>query len=209
MNQPGSDTNTSTEPSAADLLERAIAMRQNFRPKRLLEPGPGADDLTRILLAATAAPDHGEIHPWRFIHIPAGSRARLGEVFRKALLARDADATPEQQQDAHGKARHAPCLLLAVVDLSPKDPHIDPAERYISLGCAIQNMLLMGQALGWGSGLSSGQSMHSDVMREAFGLGPDEKAVCFVSFGSVAQARSRRQRPAVEDILSVFGAQPG
>jgi nitroreductase len=204
MNSVGSHSSAAPEPGAADFLERAIAMRQNFRPKRLREPGPSDDDLTRILMAATAAPDHGEIHPWRFIMIPTAGRARLGELFRLALLSRDPLATAEQQQRAADKAMHAPCLLLSVVDLSPKDPHIDLAERHVSLGCAIQNMLLMAQALGFGSGLSSGQAMHSSPLREAFRLGDAEQAVCFVSFGSVAQAVTRRPRPGVTDILTTF-----
>jgi nitroreductase len=204
MNADGNPPSAAPDPGAADLLERAIALRQNFRPMRLLGPGPSPEELNRILLAATAAPDHGEIHPWRFILMEPAGRARLGDLFRRALLARDPLATSEQQQRAALKALHAPCLLLAVVDLTPKDGHIDPAERYISLGCAIQNMLLMAQALGYGSGLSSGQALQSSLLREAFRLGDAQQAVCFVSFGSVARAITRRPRPGVNDILASF-----
>ena len=158
------------------------------------------------MLAATAAPDHGEITPWRFILIPSTSRQRLGEVFRAALLERDSSATVQQQLDAEDKARRAPCLLLAVIDLAPRGRAIPAAERLISLGCAIQNMLLLGRAMGYGSGLSSGQALGSSVLRRAFALSEHEEASCFVSFGTVAKTKAARIRPTAAQIFSTFDA---
>lgn len=71
-----------------------IQGRQNFTPRRLLEPGPSEDQLEALMQAAAAAPDHGELTPWHFILIPSNSRQRLGEVFRVALMERDAIPQP-------------------------------------------------------------------------------------------------------------------
>ena len=188
----------------AEGAKALITGRQNFTPRRLVEPGPTEQHIVELLSAAAAAPDHGELSPWRFVLIPATARARLGRVFRDALLERDAQATEQQQADAREKAVRAPCLMLAVVDVGPRDPPIPSFERVVSLGCAIQNMLLLARAMGFGSGLSSGQALRSTVLREAFGLAPDEHGVCFVSFGTVAKARSMRARPSSGDICSTF-----
>lgn len=185
-------------------VRELILGRQNFTPKRLLEPGPSADQLESLVAAAAAAPDHGELTPWRFVLIPPQHRQRLGEVFRDALLERDDQATAQQQLDALDKAFRSPCLLLAVVDLGPRDKAIPAAERLISLGCAIQNMLLLARAMAFASGLSSGQALASTALRKAFALSEHEQAACFISFGTAAKARPLRNRPTAAQILSEF-----
>jgi hypothetical protein len=66
-----------------------ISSRQNVSPKRLVEPGPSAEQLEALLSLAAAAPDHGLLMPWRFILVPAGQRQHLAEVFALALIDRD------------------------------------------------------------------------------------------------------------------------
>lgn len=203
----GPDTAPSTPPQAgtSDWVRQFIAGRQTLTPRRLLDPGPSPAQLEQLLEAAAAAPDHGQITPWRFVVIPGPSRVRLGEVFRQALLERDAAATAPQQHDAAEKAHRAPCLLLAIVDLAAGEKPIPPFERVVSLGCAIQNMLLLARAMGFGSGLSSGQALASSALRRAFALSADEHAVCFVSFGTAGKVRPPGARPTPARICSQFG----
>lgn len=190
--------------NASGWAKALIAGRQNFTPRRLVEPGPSQPQLQDLLDAAAAAPDHGELTPWRFVLIPASARERLGGVFSDALLERDATATAQQQADAREKAFRAPCLMLAIVDLRERSPSIPAFERLVSLGAAIQNMLLLSRALGFGSGLSSGQALRSSALRKAFGQATDEHGVCFVSFGTVERAKPLRARPGADDICSTF-----
>lgn len=178
--------------------------RQTTLPKRLLAPGPTEKQLHAILAAAASAPDHGQLLPWRFILVADPARARLAEVFGAALLARDALATPEQVAQAQEKAFRAPCLLLVVVDANKGDPAIDLSERIISTGCAVQNMLLMAHACGFGSGLTSGKALHSDLLRQLFSLQSAEHALCFISLGSVHKPRPHRVRPKVSDYFTVL-----
>ncbi|WP_119156189.1 nitroreductase family protein [Caldimonas tepidiphila] len=194
---------------AVEALEFAgwlIHGRQHVAPKRLFAPGPDEAQLRLLMEAAAAAPDHGRLTPWRFVLVPPAARERLAGVFRAALLERDPQATEAQLHDAGDKAARAPVLLLAVADLRPAEPDISDAERYLSLGCAVQNVILAARAMGYGSGLSSGRALQSRALREAFGLAEGEHAVCFVSLGSVAHARPVRHRPEPQQLLSVFGA---
>ena len=48
--------------------------RQTILPKRLMAPGPDAEQLALILGAAASAPDHGQLLPWRFVLVPQASR---------------------------------------------------------------------------------------------------------------------------------------
>lgn len=185
-------TDTELSPASLALLMEA---RQTVLPKRLDSPGPGPQDWHHWLASASSAPDHGQILPWRFVLIPAGERARLGDAFAQALLERDPAATPEQLAMAREKAMRAPVLLLVVVDGARGDASVDLHERILSAGCAVQNLLLMATAQGYGSALTSGKALKSAALRTLFDLAPDDHALCFISLGTVRQRRPGRPAP--------------
>jgi nitroreductase len=188
----------------ATLAAELMRSRQTILPKRLMEPGPDANALNLILGAAASAPDHGQILPWRFVLVPVDARSRLADVFGAALLERDADATPDQVAQAQEKAHRAPLLMLVVVDGQRGDPDVDLHERIVSTGCAVQNMLLMATALGYGSALTSGKALKSTGLRALFGLAEGEHALCFVSIGTAQTRKSERLRPAPIDYVSTL-----
>lgn len=190
--------------AAAELIHA----RQTVLPKRLLAPGPDACQLQALLGAAAAAPDHGQLLPWRFVIVPRTERASLGEVFAQALRERDPSAAQEQLDQAREKAHRAPLLLLLVVDGDCGDPAVDLSERILSAGCAVQNMLLMATAMGYGSALTSGKALGSQALRHRFGLSAGEQALCFMSLGTVAARRPARARPTVPDYCSTLGPAP-
>ena len=194
----------SGEQEAEDFACTLIASRQHVSPKRLVEPGPGAAQLERMLAAAAAAPDHGQLTPWRFVIVPQHKRVLLAEVFAQALTDRDAGATAEQIGSAREKAHRAPLLMLAVARLGRSEPDIPAEERLVSLGCALQNMLLVAHAMGFGAGLTAGRAMASPRLRELFALAEGERAVCCINVGSVTQRRPMRLRPAPAAIVSTL-----
>ena len=176
-----------------------IHTRQHVSPKRLGDPGPDPGQIEKILGAASAAPDHGLLNPWRLIIIAPERRHLLGETFAQALAERDSAATEAQKQDARVKAFRGPFLLLAVVRLDPELGPAHPQERIISAGCAIQNMLLAAHALGFGAGLSSGRALYSPQMRSLFGLSAQEQPLCFMTVGTVQRRKPARPRPVMAD----------
>ena len=155
--------------------------------------------------AAAAAPDHDQLLPWRFIEIPPERRPALGEAFVAALLERDPQAGPGEVAQAREKALRSPWLLLAVARLHDEHPEISTHDRLVSAGAAIQNMLLMAMALGYGSSLTSGKAMDSQAIRTLFRLAPGEHALCFVNVGTIATERRPRQRPDVAAYWSRLG----
>ncbi|MCL1962222.1 MAG: nitroreductase family protein [Desulfovibrionaceae bacterium] len=191
-------------PEVIELAQALIQTRQTLLPKRLLAPGPSAAQTRQILAAAAHAPDHHELLPWRLILVPEDARAALGDAFAAALRERDAAAMPEQIEQAREKAARAPLLLLVVARLRDADGEIAPHERIVSAGCAIQNMLLMAHALGFGASLTSGQALQSAPLRALFALGGDEQALCFVNVGTPSRAKPIRARPALERFCSVL-----
>lgn len=190
-----------------DLVQSAIAGRVNVSPKRLIAPGPSAQQLEALLAMAAAAPDHGHLLPWRFVLIPQEQRHRLGAAFVSALIARDPSATQEQLESAEEKAHRSPLLLLAIACLNDSISGVPPIERIVSLGAAIQNILVSATAMGFGSGLTSGQAMDSVALRALFQLDKNELALCFVNIGTVREHKvSKRVRPSPSAFLSTLGS---
>ena len=178
--------------------------RRNTSPRRLVEPGPTAQQITDILSAAADAPDHGIQTPWRFVLVPVNKRSVLAEAFVLALIDRDPSASMEQIEATREKAFRAPFLMLAVAQLGAVGQAIPAAERLVSLGCAIQNILLASTAAGFGSGLTSGRSMSSPRLSSVCGVGENEQLVCCVNIGTVAKNATPRIRPDVSAFISVM-----
>ena len=181
-----------------------IHSRQHVSPKRLIDPGPNSSQKLEILNAAGAAPDHGKITPWHFYEVSPKSRNLLGDLFADALIARDQSATLNQVDEAKQKAFRGPLLLLATVNLNNELDNIPEQEKIISAGCAIQNVLLMANALGFGSGLSSGKALYSQKMRELFLFKDKEQPICFITIGTISTHKPNKKRPDVSSYTSIF-----
>lgn len=193
----------------ADWAAALLQQRQTILPKRLHAPGPGPQELAQIVGAAASAPDHGQLLPWRFVLVPHEARAALASAFEQSLAERDPQATPAQREQAREKAHRAPTLLLVVgrlADAAGGHDEVPVAERLLSAGCAVQNMLLMATALGYGTALTSGKALQSQPLRALFALAAHEQALCFLSIGTPAARRPARERPPAHAYFSVLEA---
>ena len=210
MNPIAVPPSTVPSPDAPSWADTLIHSRRTTLPKRLCGPGPDGAQRNAILAAAAAAPDHGQLLPWRFIEVPDTQRDRLATAFADALLARDPAASAEELEQAREKAHRSPWLLLAVCRARGGDPEVPAQERVLSAGAAIQNMMLLATAMGLGSGLTSGKALSSAALRALFGLHADEDALCFINIGHVREARKPRPRPPVDAYFSCLdeGAPP-
>lgn len=181
-----------------------MTSRQNVSPRRLVAPGPTPAAQHKLFEAAASAPDHGLLRPWRFIIVPDHKRVKLAEVFALALVDRDPGATTEQIEDAHEKAYRAPFLMLVAAHLGHAVPPIRPVERMVSVGAAVQNLLLAAHAMSYGAGLTSGRAMESRRMKALFGLCEAEEAVCFVNIGTIEKRKPLRRKPPQESFVSTL-----
>lgn len=136
--------------------------------------------------------------------MPADKRELLGEAFALALLDRDVAAAPEQVEAARRKAYRAPLLMLAVARIGCDAPEVPAIERLVSLGAAIQNVLLAAHSMGFGSGLTSGKALGSARIRDLFSLAEGELPVCFINIGTISSGKPPRPRPSPTDFCSTL-----
>jgi nitroreductase len=155
---------------------------RNSEPK-LSEPAPDHDTLHKILAAALRAPDHGRLHPWRFLLINGKARHRLGDLFAEAMRARDPAASPEQIKKNQEAPLRAP-IVIAVIARLQDHPKVPKVEQLLSAGCAAHGILLAAQALGFGAIWRTGDNCYDPFVKKGLGLADGEEIVGYVYLGS-------------------------
>ncbi len=179
----------------------AIHARCSVGPRHLVGPAPDAAALRAVAAAASAAPDHGGLGPFRLIHIPDTARGQLAQIFAAAAREADPAADDATLDRARARALSGPGLLAVVVDLHdhPQVPH---EEQWVSAGAALQNTLLAFEDLGFRAKMLSGARVRATALRAAFGLGPGSHLLGFIAVGRLAGALRQARRRAPEQVLS-------
>ena len=171
-------------PSPASAALQLVLGRCSASPKRLVLPGPSPADLDVIVRAACSAPDHKSLRPYRFILIPEEKRADLAAAFREAKRERDPAVSDEELVRAGEKAFRGPVLLAVVTRVERDHPRVSSTDQLLTVGAAVQCMLLAANALGFGACIRSGTSATSRKVRQALGLAAHEELAGFVMFGT-------------------------
>jgi nitroreductase len=74
----------------------------------------------------------------------------------------------------------------------------------VSVGAAIQNVLLCAHIMGFGSGLTSGQALRCLPLRQLFQISDGEQAVCCINVGTVEKRKPTLLRPDIVAFVSVL-----
>ncbi|HYD13142.1 MAG TPA: nitroreductase [Allosphingosinicella sp.] len=174
--------------------------RRSARPRDLVAPGPDADQLREILGLAMRVPDHGKLHPWRFVHVPQDRRADFAALLDRAYRA-DNPAPGRLELEANERFAHqAPELIVAL--FSPTEGHKIPVwEQQLSCGAACFNLELAAIASGFAAGWVTGWAAYSPIVLAAFGQ-PPERIAGFLFLGTSSQALEERARPEYDAVVS-------
>jgi nitroreductase len=160
---------------------------------RLVEPGPSPDDVHRLLLAGAAAPDHGELRPWRFIVLSGQAKDDFGKVLVDAYRARVAEPHPTALEKERTKLGRAP-LVIAVAAVRRASDSIPWAEQENAAAAAAQNILLAATALGYGSMWRTGDVAYDPNVKAALGLASDDAIVGFLYIGTPREDKAKPAR---------------
>jgi nitroreductase len=134
----------------------------------LVEPAPSAVQRDAIFRAALRAPDHGQLRPWRFLLIEGEDRKTVGNIIAEVEEICYGPLSEAQRNKAAGRLLRAPLVLLIVARITPhaKVPDI---EQVVSVGAAVQNMLIAAHALGIGAMWRSGVVTYEPLLAENSG----------------------------------------
>jgi nitroreductase len=175
-----------------------LESRRSGKPRALVGPGPTPEQLERILAVGARTPDHGKLHPWRFVTVADDQRDALAMLFRHALAKEDGSAPPLKYEKADEFAHYAG--QLAVLVSAPTPEHKIPLwEQELSCGAAGMNLLFAAHALGFVAGWVTGWYAYSEQVRSAF-CEPGERIAGFIFIGREGTALEERPRALLADV---------
>jgi len=175
-----------------------LETRRSAKPRELEGPGPTAQELERILTIAARTPDHGKLHPWRFVTIGNEERDAFEALLREALVEHDPCATVSHHQKETEFAHYAGQLIVLVS--APVAEHKIPVwEQELSCGAAAMNLLLAAHALGYAAGWVTGWRSYSEHVRRAF-CDPDQRIAGFIFIGVPSREIEERDRPSLSEV---------
>jgi nitroreductase len=151
-----------------------------------------------MLTIAARVPDHGKLHPWRFITVAEDQRDALSALLREALAEHDPGATIAHHEKEDEFAHYAGQLVVLVSAPVP-DHKIPVWEQELSCGATGMNLLLAAHALGYVAGWVTGWRAYSERVRSAF-CGPGELIAAFIFIGHPLRELEQRDRPSLEDV---------
>lgn len=176
-----------------------LQTRRSGKPRNMSGPGPTAQELDEILSIATRVPDHGKLHPWRFVLVAEDQRDALGALFRQALSEEDPCATIAHHNKEDEFAHYGGALVVLVS--APVPNHKIPVwEQELSCGAAGMNLLLAAQALGYVVGWVTGWRAYSPRVTAAF-CERGERIAGFIFIGHSTVDLEDRPRPQLADVV--------
>ena len=167
---------------------------------KLRGPLPSQEMLENIYKAAFSAADHAVLRPWRFLVIADDSREKLGELFARAGVSKDASLHPAAIEKLRCKPQRAPLILVCISSFKPH-PKVPEIEQDLSAGAATQNMLLAAFAQGLGAMWRTGSLAYDPIVKNGLGLSAEEKIIGFLYIGTIDGGTKQLCEP---DVQSYF-----
>lgn len=166
-------------------LFKAMQRRHSVRSYRS-DPVP-KDVLERLIAAAASAPSALNEQPWRFYVATGETRKRLGELMSQSthyledyLTVLGHSATPEQLM-WYSELGGAPVIVACTIPRT--DDEFLLLNKHLSVGGAVENMLLAATAEGLGSCAITFSFWVRDEMARVLGIPDDRMIVSLVVLG--------------------------
>jgi nitroreductase len=164
----------------------------------MVGPGPTGKELEWILKIASRVPDHGKLHPWRFVTVADDQRDALAAVLRHALAEENPDARAGHFE-AEDEFAHYPGQLVVLISAPIENHKIPMWEQQLSCGTVGMTLLLAAHALGYVAGWVTGWRAYSPKVNAAF-CGPGERIAGFIFIGHPARELEERERPGLREV---------
>ncbi len=185
-----------------DLLDHLLA-RRSPPIHELKGPPPADDEIATMIRAATRAPDHGMLQPWRFILYRGAAREEVGRHLATLAESRDGELSEQRRNQELTRFSRAP-LVIGVVHVPRESIKIPHWEMRLSGGAVAMNLVHAAHALGYKANWITNWYSDTGEGRRLLGLAPQEEVIGFVHVGRHEGDVPDRPRPDVEAIVTDY-----
>jgi nitroreductase len=169
---------------------------------------PTRKQIEQLLEAATHAPNHHKVQPWKFIVLAGNAREELGAVMAESLAGRMEETSSDKAQAMLNKERNKPLrspIVIVIAAESPNQPKVMEIENIEATAAAVQNMLLTAEEMGLACMWRTGDAAYDPHVKQWLGLAPGEHIVAFLYAGFPAMARLERVPISFEEKTTWLG----
>jgi nitroreductase len=169
---------------------------------------PTRKQIERLLEAATHAPNHHKVQPWKFIVLAGNAREELGVVMAESLADRMEETSSYKAQAMLNKERNKPLrspIVIVIAAESPNQPKVIEIENIEATAAAVQNMLLTAEEMGLACMWRTGDAAYDPHVKQWLGLAPGEHIVAFLYAGYPAMPRLERVPISFEEKTTWLG----
>lgn len=173
-------------------MDFASVIRSRRSTRSYLPGDVDREVVERILAAASLAPSARNSQPWRF-HVAVGdARTRVGEIMAQTTvhLAEYLDVmAPEDAQAIalwYSTLGDAP-VVIGVSSLQT-EPTVDHDDTMLSVGCALQNLLLAATDEGLGACVVTSARWVTEELKTALSVDAEREFVSLVALGHPAES---------------------
>ncbi|MFQ5564399.1 MAG: nitroreductase [Parvularculaceae bacterium] len=192
-----------TLPAAHPSLDtiNLLRLRRSTPADFLGEPGPSLEELRAILEIAARVPDHRRVAPFRFILFEGEDRAKFGKVLEAAFRENEPEAEAGRIGYERDRLLRAPAVVAVVSSVNCE--HRTPEwEQILTAGAVCQNMLIAASAHGFAAQWITEWYAYDRTVRDALGLGPDERIAGFIYIGTAREDPKERARPDLDVLIT-------
>ncbi len=153
---------------------------------KVTDQRPTREQIERVLQAATHAPNHHKVEPWRFFVLAGHARQELGELLFSSLASRLEDTTSDKAQALLSKERGKPLrapVLIIVASLHSTQSNVLDIENIEAAAAATQNMLLTLEEMGLAAQWRTGDAAYDPHVKQWLGLAEEDAIVAFLYVG--------------------------
>ncbi|HEX2802878.1 MAG TPA: nitroreductase [Sphingomicrobium sp.] len=181
-------------------LVSLLKTRRSAKPRMMADPGPTRQELEEILTIASRTPDHGKLHPWRFVIVEHDQRKALATVLHDAL-SKENPAAADAHHNKEEEFAHYGGALVILVSAPVRGHKIPVWEQELSCGAAGMNLLTAASALGFAAGWVTGWRAYSPLVTAEF-CEPGQRIAGFIFIGRSSVELEERQRPRLDDLVT-------
>ena len=155
---------------------------------KMTQQRPSRQQIEQLLEAATHAPNHHKVEPWKFIVLAGNAREELGLIMAASLASHLDETASDKAQARLNKERtkllRSPVVIAVIAQPPlPSQPSVLEIENIEAVAAAVQNMLLTAEEIGLACMWRTGDAAYDPRVKQWLGLAPAEHIVAFLYVG--------------------------